>query len=252
MSVDTHAHSTPATSEASAAHTVTSRLHATQQRLHHALSSAGRAPDDALLLAVSKTRPAEEIREAYEAGQRAFGENYMQDALGKQPLLDDLAIEWHFIGALQSNKTREAAEHFDWVHTVDRVKIARRLDAQRPADRPPLQVCLQVNISRDPNKSGVMPEDAVAVSQEILTLPHLTLRGLMTIPAKAEDASQRRTPFRELRELRDQLRAQFPNAPWDTLSMGMTADMDDAVAEGATIVRIGTAIFGERDYGTAL
>lgn len=250
MPIDTYSiASTPTMAHSS--NTVTARLRATQQRLNHALTAVERAADDALLLAVSKTRPAEEIREAYEAGQRAFGENYMQDALSKQPLLDDLAIEWHFIGALQSNKTREAAEHFDWVHTVDRVKVARRLDAQRPTNLQPLQVCLQVNISRDPNKAGVLPENAAAVVQEILKLPHLTLRGLMTIPAKALDTSRRRTPFRELRALRDQLRAQFPRAPWDTLSMGMTADMDDAIAEGATIVRIGTAIFGERDYSSA-
>lgn len=246
MSLDTHAHPS-----ALCLNTVTSRLHNTRKRLNHALAMAGRDPDSALLLAVSKTRPAEEIREAYKAGQRAFGENYMQDALSKQPALNDLDIEWHFIGALQSNKTREAAEHFDWVHTVDRIKIAKRLDAQRPADRPPLQVCLQVNISRDPHKSGVLPEEAADVVREILLLPHLTLRGLMTIPAKAEDPSQRHKPFKALRELCDQLRNQFPEAPWDTLSMGMTADMDDAVAEGATIVRIGTAIFGERDYSAA-
>lgn len=240
----------PSSSASASSNSVTSRLHATQQHLQQALASAGRASDSAQLLAVSKTRPAEEIREAYNAGQRAFGENYMQDALGKQPSLEDLDIEWHFIGALQSNKTREAATHFDWVHTVDRIKIARRLNAQRPEGRAPLQICLQVNISRDPNKSGVLPEDAASVVEEILALPHLRLRGLMTIPAKAEDSSLRRAPFKALRELRDQLCQQFPEAPWDTLSMGMTADMDDAVAEGATIVRIGTAIFGERDYGT--
>lgn len=243
MPLDIHANAS------SPSDTVTSRLKATRQRLNHALAAAGRTPGSALLLAVSKTRPAEEIREAYDAGQHAFGENYMQDALSKQPLLADLDIEWHFIGALQSNKTREAAEHFDWVHTVDRVKIARRLNAQRPEECAPLQVCLQVNISRDPNKAGVLPEDAARVVHEILTLPRLTLRGLMTIPAKAEHPSLQRAPFKALRELRDQLRIQFPEASWDTLSMGMTADMDDAVAEGATIVRIGTAIFGERDYG---
>lgn len=248
MSIDAQTH--PASLCPSA--TVTSRLHNTHERLEHALAAAGRPCDSAALLAVSKTRPAEEIREAYEAGQRAFGENYMQDALGKQPALSDLDIEWHFIGALQSNKTREAAEHFDWIHTVDRIKIARRLDAQRPANRGPLQVCLQVNISRDPHKSGVLPEEASSVVREILTLPHLTLRGLMTIPAQMEAPSQRRKPFQALRELRDQLRDQFPDAPWDTLSMGMSADMDDAIAEGATIVRIGTAIFGERDYSLAL
>lgn len=230
------------------AETVTSRLEATRQRLKQALIAAGRAPEEASLLAVSKTRPACEIREAYTAGQRAFGENYMQDALSKQPLLADLDIEWHFIGALQSNKTKDAATHFDWVHTVDRVKIARRLDAQRPSHSSPLQICLQVNISRDPNKAGVLPEEAPDVVREILTLPRLVLRGLMTIPAKIEDESQRKAPFHALRELQDQLRRQFPEAPWDTLSMGMTADMDDAIAEGATIVRIGTAIFGERDY----
>lgn len=235
------------TDETMSGHTVTSRLHATQQRLSKALAKADRPADSAQLLAVSKTRPAEDIREAYEAGQRAFGENYMQDALNKQPLLDDLDIEWHFIGALQSNKTREAAEHFDWVHTVDRLKIARRLNDQRPEEHPPLQVCLQVNISRDPNKSGVLPEAAASAVRDILALPRLTLRGLMTIPAHPQDDALRRAPFEALRVLQDQLRAQFPEALWDTLSMGMSADMDDAIAEGATIVRIGTAIFGERN-----
>lgn len=239
------------TDETMSGNSVTSRLHATQQRLTKALAEAGRSTDSAQLLAVSKTRPAKDIREAYEAGQRAFGENYMQDALSKQPLLDDLAIEWHFIGALQSNKTREAAEHFDWVHTVDRLKIARRLNDQRPEGHPPLQVCLQVNVSRDPSKSGVLPEEAVNVVRDILALPHLTLRGLMTIPAHTQNSALRRAPFEALRCLQDQLRAQFPEAPWDTLSMGMSADMDDAIAEGATIVRIGTAIFGERDYSAS-
>ena len=236
------------TDETMSGNTVTARLRTTQQRLTTALAEASRPASGAQLLAVSKTRPAEDIHEAYKAGQRAFGENYMQDALNKQPLLKDLAIEWHFIGALQSNKTRDAAAHFDWVHTVDRLKIARRLNDQRPEGYPPLQVCLQVNVSRDPLKSGVLPEEAASVVREILALPRLTLRGLMTIPAHTQDSALRRAPFKALRILQDQLRDQFPEAPWDTLSMGMSADMDDAVAEGATIVRIGTAIFGERHY----
>lgn len=230
--------------------TVTARLNATRNCLLNALTTADRAPNAAMLLAVSKTRPAKDIREAYGAGQRAFGENYMQDALSKQPALSDLAIEWHFIGALQSNKTREAATHFDWVHTVDRAKIARRLNDQRPKHLPPLQICLQVNISRDSNKSGVLVEEVDNIVHEILEMPRLVLRGLMTIPAQANNAADQRAPFKALRQLMDALRERFPQAPWDTLSMGMSADMDDAVREGATIVRVGTAIFGERVNST--
>ena len=227
-------------------HTVTARLRATRERLDAALDAAKRPRTSATLLAVSKTRPAAEIREAHAAGQRAFGENYLQEALSKRAALADLDLEWHFIGALQSNKTREAAKHFDWVHTVDRLKIARRLNDQRSEHLPPLQVCLQVNISRDPHKSGAMPEEVMTLAEAMLAMPRLTLRGLMTIPTHS-DAANRRAPFEALRELMSTLRARFPQAAWDTLSMGMSADLEEAVMEGATIIRVGTAIFGQRD-----
>lgn len=206
-----------------------------------------RAPEDIALLAVSKTKPASMVRAAWQAGQHAFGENQLQDASAKLDALADLDLEWHFIGALQSNKTRPVAERFDWVHSVDRAKIARRLSAQRPADRPPLQVCIQVNTSGEASKAGVAPEAAAQLAHEIAGLPGLRLRGLMTIPAPAGDLDAQRVPFRRLAELRGALVAE--GLELDTLSMGMSADMEAAIAEGATIVRIGTAIFGARGAG---
>ena len=222
-------------------------LASARERLRRALEDAGRSPTSATLLAVSKTKPAEMLREAWQHGQREFGENYLQEALDKQAALEDLdGIVWHFIGPLQSNKTRAVAEQFAWVHSVDRLKIAKRLSEQRPAVLPPLNVCLQVNISREATKSGVLPEDALALAQEIAALPGLALRGLMAIPAPAETLEAQRQPLAALRQLLEELQAALPEAPLDTLSMGMSDDLEAAVLEGATLVRLGTAIFGAR------
>ncbi len=203
-----------------------------------------------MLLAVSKTFDAGAVIEAADAGQLAFGENYLQEALDKQQavqsLRPDLKLEWHFIGPIQSNKTRPVAEHFAWAHAVDREKIARRLSEQRPARLPPLNICLQVNVSGEASKSGVTPEELPALAQTVAMLPNLRLRGLMAIPEPADDHESQRKPFALLRELQQQLASS--GVETDTLSMGMTADIQAAIAEGATIVRIGTAIFGKRDY----
>ncbi|PLZ03288.1 YggS family pyridoxal phosphate-dependent enzyme [Burkholderia sp. WAC0059] len=226
-------------------------LDATHRRIAEAARAAGRDPRSIALLAVSKTFLAEDVRAAHAAGQRAFGENYVQEAIAKIEALADLraGLEWHFIGPLQSNKTRPVAEHFDWVHSVDRLKIAQRLAEQRPAGLPPLNVCLQVNVSGEASKSGVEPAEAAHVAHEIAALPQLRLRGLMSIPEPAAGLDAQRAPHRRLRELFDALRAD--GLALDTLSMGMSADLEAAVLEGATVVRIGTAIFGARDYGHA-
>jgi PLP dependent protein len=222
----------------------------TRLTIRQAAAQHGRNPASVLLLAVSKTFGAEAVIDAADAGQIAFGENYLQEALDKQQavktLRPDLALEWHFIGPIQSNKTRPIAEHFAWAHAVDREKIARRLSEQRPPDLPPLNVCLQVNVSGEDSKSGVTPTEVLALAQAVATLPGLQLRGLMAIPEPAEDVESQRKPFALLRALQQQLTE--AGIPTDTLSMGMSADMDAAIAEGATIVRIGTAIFGKRDY----
>ncbi|REC93479.1 YggS family pyridoxal phosphate-dependent enzyme [Kushneria indalinina] len=229
-------------------HVVKDNIVAIRHRLEQALVSTGRPVDSAAALAVSKTKPADMLREAFEAGQRLFGENYLQEALEKQQRLADLEeIEWHYIGALQSNKTRDVAEHFSWVHTVDREKIARRLSEARPQSLGALNVCLQVNISRERSKSGVMPEALPALVEQVLALPGLRLRGLMSIPAISDDPAQQRVPHAALRELFEQLIERYPEAPLDTLSMGMSGDMEAAIDEGATLVRLGTAIFGSRD-----
>jgi PLP dependent protein len=208
----------------------------------------GRNAKDVTLLAVSKTQPANAIRNAYAAGQRAFGENYLQEAEEKIAQLADLDIDWHFIGPIQSNKTRAIASAFHWVHSVDRLKIATRLSEQRPPDTAPLQICLQVNIDREPSKSGALPEDVAALAQAVSSLPHLRLRGLMAIPEASDDPEKQRNAFFRLRQLLDTLRALSPQLEsLDTLSMGMSGDMEAAIAEGATIVRVGTAIFGERN-----
>lgn len=203
-----------------------------------------------MLLAVSKTFPADAVIEAADAGQHAFGENYLQEALDKQQavhaLRPALALEWHFIGPIQSNKTRPVAEHFAWAHAVDREKIARRLSEQRPPHLPPLNICLQVNVSDEASKSGVSPAELLALAQAVVTLPNLKLRGLMAIPEPTDDVELQRKPFTLLRQLQQQL-ADMGIAT-DTLSMGMSSDMQVAIAEGATIVRVGTAIFGKRDY----
>jgi len=226
--------------------TITNRLQAVHQRLTNACTRAGRSADSVTLLAVSKTQPAEAVRAAHAAGQRAFGENYVQEGLAKIEALADLRpeLEWHLIGPLQSNKTRVVAEAFDWVHSIDRLKIAQRLSEQRPAWAAPLQVCLQVNVSGEDSKSGVAPAELPALAQAVTALPRLRLRGLMAIPEPAGDEAAQRQPHRALRELLEALRQQ--GLALDTLSMGMSADLEAAVLEGATLVRVGTAIFGER------
>jgi pyridoxal phosphate enzyme (YggS family) len=223
-------------------------LHAVSQRIALAEQLAGREPHSVALLAVSKTFPAEDVRAAHAAGQRMFGENYVQESLTKFEALADLrtSLEWHFIGPLQSNKTRPVAENFDWVHSVDRLKIAQRLAEQRPAHLPPLNVCLQVNVSGEASKAGVTPAEAAEAAHAIAALPQLRLRGLMSIPEPADTIEEQRAPHRQLRELFERLRAD--GLALDTLSMGMSGDLEAAVLEGATIVRIGTAIFGNRDY----
>ena len=225
---------------------IASNLQAINRAVVQAATGAGRPPDAVSLLAVSKTFPAQAVREAHAAGQRAFGESYLQEALDKMAELRDLPLEWHFIGPIQSNKTRSIAEHFSWVHSLDRLKIAERLSAQRPAGLPPLNVCIQVNVSGEASKSGIEPNGVVELARQVDALPQLRLRGLMTIPAPADDPATQRKPFARLRELMQQLRN--AGLPLDTLSMGMSQDMAAAIQEGATIVRIGSAIFGKRDY----
>lgn len=208
---------------------------------------SGRNAETITLLAVSKTQPPQAVRAAFAAGQRAFGENYLQEALDKMAELADLAIEWHFIGPIQANKTRPIAEHFDWVHSVAREKIAQRLNDQRPPHLPPLNVCIQVNIDGEDSKAGVAPDEVADLALKIAQLPRLRLRGLMAIPAPQGDPQQQREAFFRLRQLLATLSAQYPQlAALGTLSMGMSGDFAAAIAEGATIVRIGTAIFGAR------
>jgi len=230
---------------------IAEHLHAVRQRIAQAAVQHGRAPDAIELLAVSKTFGVDAIREAYAAGQRAFGENYVQEALEKIAALADLPepLAWHFTGPLQSNKTRQVAANFAWVHAIDRLKIAERLSEQRPADLPPLQVCVQVNISSEASKSGVEPDALLDLAKAVAALPNLRLRGLMAIPAPCDDPAQVRAPFARLAALADTLRA--AGLPVDTLSMGMSDDLDAAIAEGATLVRVGTAIFGARSYPAA-
>jgi len=225
--------------------TISANLQAVLARIEAAARNAGRDPAEVSLLAVSKTWPAEDVREAARAGQRRFGENYVQEGVTKVLDLAPLALEWHFIGPLQSNKTRLVAETFDWVHSVDRLKIAQRLSAQRPAVRAPLQICLQVNVSGEDSKSGVTPAEAPSLAKQLAELPGVRLRGLMAIPAPSDDYSVQCRAFRRLRELFDQLKDD--GLPLDTLSMGMSHDLEAAIAEGATLVRVGTAIFGERN-----
>ncbi|MBA4175282.1 MAG: YggS family pyridoxal phosphate-dependent enzyme [Leptothrix sp. (in: Bacteria)] len=225
---------------------IASNLQEVKQRIVAACAGTGRDAHGVTLVAVSKTFGADAVRAANAAGQCHFGENYVQEALVKIAALADLRaqLQWHLIGPLQSNKTRAVAEAFDWVHTVDRLKIAERLSAQRPATLPPLQVCLQVNIGGEASKSGLAPAEVPAVAQAVAALPRLVLRGLMSIPAPAADAAALRSPHRALRELLEQLNRQ--GLGLDTLSMGMSADLEAAVAEGATLVRVGSAIFGGR------
>ena len=224
--------------------TIASNLQAVRAAITAAAIEAGRASGEVTLLAVSKTFMPDAIREAHRAGQVFFAESYVQEALDKIATLQDLPIEWHFIGPIQSNKTRAIAEHFTWVHSVDRLKIAERLSAQRPAQLPPLQICLQVNISEEISKSGVPSGQTAQLALRVAQLPHLDLRGLMAVPAPSDDVSLQRAAFAQLRELRDQLNQQ--GLRLDTLSMGMSHDFAAAIAEGATLVRVGTAIFGKR------
>lgn len=226
--------------------TITANIAALRQRIVQSASDAGRDPAEITLLAVSKTRSAEEVAVALDAGLTQIGENYLQEALDKQAALQGRNACWHFIGPIQSNKTREIASHFDWVHSVDREKIAKRLSEQRPEGKPPLKICLQVNISREDSKSGVLPENALTLAKQITALPALQLRGLMAIPAASDDPAEQRAAFAALRALRDTLQQALPDQTLDTLSMGMSGDMDAAIAEGSTLIRIGTALFGPR------
>lgn len=221
------------------------RLAAVRARIKAAERLVGRPAGSVALLAVSKTQPAEALRTAFDAGQRAFGENYAQEALAKQEALRELPIEWHFIGPIQGNKTKSIAANFDWVHSIDRLKIAQRLSEHRSDSAPPLNVCLQVNVSGEASKAGVEPAQASELALQIAALPRLRLRGLMAIPAPAEDEAQQRQPLRQLRELFAAIKSE--GLPLDTLSMGMSDDLEAAVAEGSTLVRIGTAIFGARN-----
>ncbi len=218
------------------------------RRIQKATLAAGRAPGSVRLLAVSKTRPPADLRQAHAVGQRAFGENYLQEALEKIEALRDLPdLEWHFIGPIQSNKTRQIAAHFHWVHSVDRLKVARRLSEQRDDTQPPLNICLQVNIDDEATKSGCRLAELPELAGAIARLPNLRLRGLMAIPDPNQADSGRRTSFRQLAQALEQLRLQLAGgAPLDTLSMGMSDDLELAIAEGATWVRVGTAVFGER------
>ncbi|MFZ6655591.1 YggS family pyridoxal phosphate-dependent enzyme [Undibacterium sp. TJN19] len=229
---------------------ISDNLQAVRADIHASAIAAGRDPQHIQLLAVSKTFGADAVIEAATAGQRCFGENYLQEALDKiqqvQAQAPQLVLEWHFIGPIQSNKTRPIAENFAWVHSVDRLKIAQRLSEQRPASLPPLNICLQVNISGEESKSGVLPGEALAMAQQILALPGLKLRGLMAVPEATDDLQQQRLAFRQMQQLSMQMQA--AGIALDTLSMGMSSDLHAAIAEGTTMVRIGTAIFGNRNY----
>ena len=225
-------------------HDIETALDTVRTRIREAERRYRREPGSVTLLAVSKTKPPEAVRAAVAAGQRAFGENHLQDAMAKVEALGGESVSWHFIGAVQSNKTRPIARHFDWVHGVDREKIAVRLSARRPAERGPLDVCIEVDVSGEDTKSGISPEGVEPLARIVHELPGLRLRGLMAIPRPEPDFESQRVPFRLLREILDDLNAK--GLGLDTLSMGMTGDLEAAIAEGATIVRIGTAVFGPR------
>ncbi|HEC15873.1 MAG TPA: YggS family pyridoxal phosphate-dependent enzyme [Sedimenticola sp.] len=223
---------------------IRARLDTVNRRIRDAAARCGRPAGAVQLLAVSKTRPPEDIRAALAAGQLRFGESYLQEALEKIRALRASQAQWHFIGRIQGNKTRAIAEHFDWVHSLCSIRHAQRLNDQRPDELPPLNLCLQINLSGEDTKAGIAPEEAFELVARLRELPRLNLCGLMTLPAPAETLEQQRLPFRRLRELRDRLAT--PALPLATLSMGMSGDLEAAIAEGATIVRIGTAIFGPR------
>jgi PLP dependent protein len=224
--------------------TITQRLKQIRIQISGAELACDRQPGSVLLLAVSKTKSAEDIVAAYQAGQRHFGESYLQEALRKQQQLGAYAITWHFIGPIQSNKTKALATHFDWIHSVDSLKIAKRLSEQRPAHLPPLAICLQVNISGEPSKSGIALTELPQLCEQVARLPNLKLRGVMAIPAPQDDFEQQRLPYKTLYQAVTNLK----QSGLDTYSFGMTGDLKAAIAEGSTIVRIGTALFGERDY----
>lgn len=226
--------------------TIANRLKSALETIQDSASKAGRNPAEIKLLAVSKTKPNQAIREAWQVGQRMFGENYVQEGIQKIQELEALeGIQWHFIGPLQSNKTRTVAEHFDWVQTVDRAKIAERLNQQRPSSMAPLQVCIQVNISAEENKSGVTPDEVKPLANLIAGLPNLTLRGIMAIPANTHSETEQMQAFKSMQKLYLELQSDYPQV--DTLSMGMSGDVDAAIQCGSTMVRIGTAIFGARE-----
>ena len=229
--------------------TIALNLKAVRARIDGAARSSGRDPSEIVLLAVSKTFPASCVEEAHRAGQRAFGESYAQEAVRKITALAGLELEWHFIGPVQSNKTRAIAEHFHWVHSIEREKVAARLSAARPPHLPPLNVCIQVNVSGEASKAGVTPRGERALAEAIAALPGLRLRGLMAIPEPGSDPGAQRAPYARLREIKDELTAS--GYALDTLSMGMSDDLEAAVAECATIVRVGTAIFGAREGARA-
>jgi pyridoxal phosphate enzyme (YggS family) len=229
--------------------TIEKRLQAVKSRIARACAAHRRDPRDIVLVAVSKTFSPDAVRAAHAAGQRDFGENQVQEAVAKLEALADLDLVWHFIGPIQSNKTRPVAERFAWVHSIDRLKIAERLSAQRPEGLPPLQACIQVNVSGEATKSGVAPEAAPALARAVALLPHLRLRGLMAIPEPTDDPALQRRRFEDLRALKDRLGAQ--GLALDALSMGMSDDLEAAIAAGATMVRVGTAIFGARSAATA-
>lgn len=229
---------------------ISENLSAISHQIQQVTTQAGREPNSVRLLAVSKTKPVEAIEQAIQAGQRAFGENYVQEAVEKIQYFTNVelgkGVEWHFIGPLQSNKTRLVAEHFDWIQTVDRLKIAQRLSEQRPVNKAPLNVLIQINISDENSKSGITPAELLPLAEQISQLPNLRLRGLMAIPKPESEPEQQKIALRKMRELFDRLQQQYPSI--DTLSMGMSDDMTAAIECGTTMVRIGTAIFGARDY----
>ena len=225
--------------------TIAQNIKSIKSQIHDAEKKYARLSGSVQLLAVSKTRPKKDIYAALAENQQHFGENYLQDALSKIEEIDEPSIEWHFIGPIQSNKTRQIAENFQWVHTIDRLKIAQRFSEQRDSKQKPLNVCIQVNVSGEASKSGITPEETLSLAKQIAGLPNIQLRGLMTIPASSDDFEQQRKPFKLLRELKDEI--QSKGIELDTLSMGMSNDMEAAIAEGSTMVRIGTSIFGARN-----
>lgn len=227
------------------AHDLQQALNDAIQQVKYAEQAAGRQPGSVTLLPVSKTKPIAMLAEAIQLGVTRFGENYIQELADKAQHFADAALEWHFIGPIQSNKTRILAEHADWVQSIDRLKIAQRLNDQRPADKPPLNICIQINVSREPQKAGVLPEDLPEMLAAIAQMPRLKLRGLMAIPAATDDTELQKLAFSEMQDLFEQHQDLGEN--WDTLSMGMSNDLETAIACGSNMVRIGTAIFGSRN-----